>query len=87
MPTATQPDFTAADTWSNLVDTIGAAASVNVLLQNKGNGVVRVVFGGSQPTSKDAGLILKTFDSVQGNAAAIWLRSSRFPGVVGVTVL
>lgn len=86
MATATQADFSATATWQNLVASNGATASVNLVLQNKGDGNVQVVFGGSQPTSQDAGLYLEPLDSVQGNAAAIWLRAAGGDRV-GVTLL
>ena len=86
MASATQADFAATSAWQNLVASNGATASVDVLLQNKGIDPVQVVFGGSAPTSRDAGLFLNRFDSVQGNAAAIWLRAEG-GDTVGVTLL
>ena len=86
MATATQADFSATATWADLVASNGATASVDLVIQNKGDGVVQVVFGGSQPTSQDAGLFLEPLDSVQGNAAAIWLRAAG-GDKVGVTTL
>lgn len=87
MATATQADYTVTTSWTNLVGTIGATASVDVLLQNKGDGMVQVVFGGAQPTDQDAGLYLKQHDSVQGNAAAIWLRTANGTDKLGVVTL
>ena len=87
MATATQADFSATPTWANLVASNGATASVDLVLQNKGDGNVQVVFGGSQPTDADAGLYLEPLDSVQGNAAAIWLRTATGADKVGVTLL
>ena len=87
MATATHADFSATPTWANLVASNGATASVDLVLQNKGDGNVQVVFGGSQPTNQDAGLVLEPMDSVQGNAAAIWLRTASGSDKVGVTTL
>ena len=87
MATATQADFSATATWANLVASNGATASVDLVLQNKGDGNVQVVFGGAQPTDADAGLYLEPMDSVQGNAAAIWLRTATGADKVGVTLL
>ena len=87
MATATQADYTATATWTDLVATIGGAASVDLVLQNKGDSIVQIVFGGSQPTDEDGGLYLARYDSVQGNAAAIWLRGMDGSEAVGVTLL
>lgn len=87
MATATRADFSATPTWANLVASDGATASVDLVLQNKGDGNVQVVFGGSAPTDADAGLYLEPLDSVQGNAAAIWLRTAVGADKVGVTLL
>ena len=87
MATATQADFSATSAWANLVASNGATASVNILIQNKGDGVVQVVWGGSQPTSEDAGTMLKPMQSMQGNAAAIWLRTADGGDKVGVVLL
>ena len=87
MATATQADYTVTTSWTNLVATIGAAGSVDVLLQNKGDGDVRVYWGGAEPTDEDGGVVLETFDSMQGNAAAIWVRTDRGTDPLGVTLL
>lgn len=87
MATATQADVTATSTWQNLVALNGATASVDLVIQNKGDSAVQVVFGGSQPTDEDGGLYLERYDSVQGNAAAIWLRALDGSEAVGVTLL
>lgn len=87
MASATQADVSATSTWVDLVTLNGSTASVDVLIQNKGDSMVQVVFGGAQPTDEDGGLYLGRYDSVQGNAAAIWLRSLDGSDAVSVTLL
>ena len=87
MATATQADVSATSTWADLVTLNGATASVDLLIQNKGDSMVQVVFGGAQPTDEDGGLYLGRYESVQGNAAAIWLRAMDGNEAVSVTLL
>lgn len=87
MATATQADVSATSTWVDLVTLNAGTASVDLVLQNKGDSMVQVVFGGSQPTDEDGGLYLGRYDSVQGNAAAIWLRALDGSESVSVTLL
>lgn len=77
MATATLTDYTVTTTWTDVIATLAAAASVDALYQNTGSGPVRIVFGGaSAPASTVTGLILGAQDSVQGNAAKVWVRAA-----------
>ena len=86
MATATQNDFTVSGSWTDLVATIGAAASADCVIQNVSDGIVQVVFGGASAPTGKTGIVLDEWDSVQGNAANIWVRSAG-PSKVSVTTL
>lgn len=76
MATSSLADYAVTDAWTDLVATIGAAASVDVLLQNLTSSVVMVVSGGgSAPASTISGVALSQFDSFKANAANIWVRT------------
>lgn len=75
MPTSTLASIAVTPTWANVVATHASAANVNLLIQNRGNDDVEVVFGGASPAVGTDGIDLAPFDSVQGNAAAIWVRA------------
>ncbi len=92
MATATQTDIAVTTAWVDLVTVNGSLASVDCSLQNKCASAehIFVVFGGSQPTSETAGTLLNRGDSVNGNAAAIWVRGpsgGQADDKVGVTLL
>ena len=76
MATATQNDYSVTGSWTNLVATIGAAASVDCVIQNVSTDPVQVVFGGASAPTGKTGIVLANIDSVQGNAAQIWVRSA-----------
>jgi hypothetical protein len=63
--------------WEDVIATYGAAASVDVLIQNLDDEEVDVVFSasGTKPSGK-SGNRLDTYDSIQGSAAHIWVRGS-----------
>lgn len=87
MATASQADYSVTNNWTNIVSTIGAAASVDVLLQCVSADRISVVFGGSQPSGEKRGIILGNLDSVQGNAAAIWVKGYDPEATLSVTLL
>lgn len=87
MATATQNDYKVTTAWTDLVATIGAAASVNTLIQNLDPDEVQVVFGGASAPSGKTGVILREGDSVQGTAANIWVKGRYKAATVGVTTL
>lgn len=74
MATAHLADFTATQDWTDLVATIGAAASVDVLLQNTSKSPVQIVAGGASEPTTSSGTILTQLESLQLNAANIWVR-------------
>lgn len=74
MATLHLADYTATDEWTNLVATLGATANADVVLQNTGKRAVQIVFGGDSAPTTTSGIILAQIDSVQGNAAKIWVR-------------
>lgn len=74
MATAALNDFAVTDQWQDAAETLTGMVSVDAVLQNVGDAAVQVVFGGaSAPTSK-TGIKLYSLDSVQGNAANVWVR-------------
>lgn len=87
MATASQADYSVTNEWTDIVATIGAAASVDVLLQCVSADRVSVVFGGAQPAADKFGIMLGHLDSVQGNAAAIWVRSYDPTATLSVTLV
>lgn len=86
MPSATLASINVTSTWANVVATHPSAASVNVMIQNRGNDDVEVVWGGASPAAGVDGIDLRPFDSVTGNAAAIWVRAG-VASRVSVTLL
>lgn len=75
MATATQNDFAVTRTWQDVAATLTAIASVDAVIQNIGQNVIQVVHGGaSAPAAGKSGLFLDYMDSVQGNAANVWVR-------------
>ena len=88
MATATQDDFTATGDWSELTATITGAASVDTVIQClDAIGTVDVVFGGASAPEDATGIRLWPGDSVQGNAANIWVRGNDGSAVVSTTLL
>lgn len=76
MATSTLGNLTTTAAWQDITATYGTAASANVLIQNADSEVVQIVFGGASAPSGKSGITLDTYDSVQGNAANIWVRGS-----------
>lgn len=87
MATATQNDYIVTNEWTNIAATIGAASLVDLVIQCLSTDNVRVVFGGTEPVDGKSGIVLQRYDSVQGNAAAIWVRSFDPAATVSVTLL
>lgn len=86
MATVTLNDYAVTGAWTNLAATLTAAASVNVVVQNISTGIVQVFFGGaSAPTG--SGFQLAPSDSIQGNAAQIWVRGPDGNETVSVMVI
>ena len=82
--TASQPRITVKAAWTDIVAANSTLASVDVLLQNLDDDVVDVVFGGASAPTSSGPVRLDTLDSVQGNAANIWVRGD---GTISATVL
>ncbi len=82
--TASQPRIAVTGSWSDLVASNVALASVNILIQNLDNDFVDVVFGGAAAPTSEGPIRLDTFDSVQGDAANVWVRGS---GTISATVV
>lgn len=72
--------------WEDVVATHATAESVDVRLQNVGAGLVSVVEAGGSPNGK-TGTLLAPLDSVQVNAANLWVRSVEDSGRISVTLL
>lgn len=87
MATATQNDFAATEAWTELTGTITGAVSTACLVQNVNANPICIFWGGSSaPASTTIGTVLKTYDSMAGTAAKIWVRALGGPGLVS-TVL
>lgn len=76
MATATQNDIAVTDDWAELTDANAALVSADVTLQNVGTTPVAVVFGGASAPTGKTGTLLGYLDSVSGNAANVWARST-----------
>lgn len=76
MATASQNKIAVSTDYANIVATIPGLASVNVLLQNLDDDVIDVVCGASSAANAATlgPIRLDTWDSVQVNAASIWVR-------------
>jgi hypothetical protein len=72
--------------WIDLADIESSASGVGVIVQNRGPNTVSVVFGGSSEPTQASGIVLKTFDSVQGDAVNIWARGNG-PAVISLLVV
>ena len=88
MATLSLDDYTATSVWTDVVSTLGALASVEALIQCVSQDEVQIVFGGvSAPTNK-SGVVLKRLDSVQFNAANVWVKNfDADGGLLSVTTL
>ena len=87
MASSTLANFAVTPAWVNVVATLSSAASVPVIVQNIGTESMRIVWGGSSPAVTTAGHRLRPDDSFSGSAAAIWVRSEGYDGILAVTVL
>lgn len=84
MATETLGNLTVTTAWVDVIATYATAASVDVSIQNLDDELVDVVFGGASAPTTMTGTKLQPLDSVQGNAAHIWIRGD---GTVSVTKL
>jgi hypothetical protein len=84
MATASQADITATPEWVDATAANAALAGADVLIQNVGRDVVNVVFAGASAPTDKSGIALGPRDSVQGNAANIWIRGG---GTVSVALI
>lgn len=86
MATASQNKIAVTADYANIVATIGALASVDVLLQNLDDDLVEVVCGASDAANAatKGPVRLDTLDSLQVNAASIWVRGK---GTLSATLL
>lgn len=82
MATASQDLITVTGAWTDIVAGNAALASVDVLIQNLDDDTVDVVAAAAAPGKGP--VRLDTLDSVQVNAANIWVRGS---GHISATVL
>ena len=87
MATNTLADIDLESAWEDLVATHAAAASVEVRIQNVGGGPVAVVAGGAAAPNGKTGALLAPTDSVQVNAANVWMRATGSAGRVSVTLV
>lgn len=82
--TASQPRITVTEDWTDIVAGNGSLASTDIVIQNLDDDTVDVFFGGGSKPSGGGPVRLDTLDSVQGNAANVWVRGS---GNISATVL
>ena len=76
MATLTLNDVAVTSVWQNITATQPTAANADVILQVVNTSDrVNVVFGGASMPVGKSGFQLYRGDSVQGNAAQIWVRS------------
>lgn len=68
-------DYAVTNQWTNIVDTIAGAASIDVVLQCTSPDLVQVVQGGASAPTGKTGVVLQRFDSVQVNSANIWVKN------------
>lgn len=87
MATVSQNDFIATIHWRNLVAENSATANVEVLIQNHDKSDLFVVFGGATAPTTMSGVRIAKYDSVQGNASAIWIRAGDGDGRASVTLV
>lgn len=87
MATAGQSDFQCTGSWADIGATIAAVISTDTVIQCLDLGGVQVVFGGGTAPTGKSGVILSHLDSMQGNAANIWVRALDGSGAVSVTTI
>lgn len=81
----TKADVTLTEGWQDLTTLVSGTASVGVRLQCV-RGVAAVIHGGGAPSGDRSGDILRTLDSVEANAAAIWVKSVSGGARISVTL-
>lgn len=84
--TATQADITVDGTWEDIAATDTDLASVDVLIQNKGNNPVLVFFGGGSAPTGNQGPYLLPGVATTGNAANIWVKAPSGSGLIAAEV-
>lgn len=82
--TASQPRITVNAGWTDIAAANANLASADILIQNLDDDFVDVVWGGASAPTTAGPVRLDTGDSVQGNAANVWVRGS---GTISATVL
>ena len=91
----TDPVFVAANTWTDIFDTVAAGIDVETVIQNDPSnyGVMELCWGGSDPTDGNPtmndtkGLVLEPGDGDFDTAGACWVRfPSTRGGLVRVSV-
>ena len=90
MATVTLGNYDATADWVDLVAESGFSTmnAVDSVVQNFGSGSVCVwPAGGSAPTPDLGGIILAPFDSVQLNAANIWVKAMDGSALISGTTL
>lgn len=82
-------DYAVTSTWTDVVATLAGMASVDTLIQNVDKHDVQVVSGGASAPTNKTGVILGYKESVQVNAANVWVRKvgSDQSGRISVTTL
>lgn len=80
MATTTLADLDLEPNWEDVIATHAAASLVDTLIQNVGSGTVAVVAGGAAAPDGKSGTILAPLDSVQVNAANVWVKSLEASG-------
>lgn len=85
----TLDDHAVTSTWVDIVDTLSSVASTDTLIQNVDKSDVFVVAGGASAPTNKTGVILGYKESIQVNAANVWVRKvgSSQSGRIGVTTL
>lgn len=93
MATASQNTITVTGAWKDIAAEVVALSGVDVLIQNLDDDAIDVVAGGATAPSGKGPIRLDTLDSVQVNAANIWVRGTvlttavRGAGLISATVL
>lgn len=76
------------NSWVDVVSTYGAAASIDLLLYNRGNSNMEVYpsASGSAPADGATGVLVKPNDSTYANAAHVWVRAWKTSQLLVTTI-
>lgn len=78
MATTSLAPYSVTNAYTDVIDTLGAAADVDTFIQNVGFGsTIELVLGGTEPAATVKGILLDFKDSLQVNTGAIWVRNFR----------